>query len=73
MNTAINQNPTIGAFGHKDNIFSAEWIYSTQNLETYKFSSPNPVPGPAPDISNGKKWIIDEGIGAGPILVKGGL
>jgi len=31
---------------------------------------PNPYPGPAPLKSSGKPWIVKEGIGAGPILLK---
>lgn len=51
--------------------FAAEYIYSYgEELDTYKFNIPNPVPGPAARQSDGEKWEVLEGIGAGPILVK---
>lgn len=39
-------------------------------FDTYVYPKPNPYPGPAPIQGEGKLWLIKEGIGAGPILVK---
>ena len=72
FNTATNLNPTVGAFGQAfTGKFQTEYIYSYgTNLETYKFQVPNPYPGPPPEKASGRPWIIREGIGAGPILLK---
>ena len=73
ITTASNHLPTVGAFGLKNKKFSAEWIESYDpNFETYRFKSPNPVPGPAANKNNGELWNVEEGIGAGPVLVKNG-
>lgn len=71
INSNANNHPTVGAFGYtKAGTFESEYIYSYDpNLETYKFRTPNPFPGPAPAKSSGAKWDVIEGIGAGPILV----
>lgn len=72
INEDATHHPTVGAFGlTKSGAFETEYIYSyNQNLETYKFRFPNPVPGPTANKDAGSHWDILEGIGAGPILVK---
>jgi len=64
--------PTIGTIGVLQNgKFDIEWVYSFDNrFDTYVYPKPNPYPGPAPIQGAGKLWLIKEGIGAGPILVK---
>lgn len=39
-------------------------------MDTYKFRSPNPYPGPVASKDTGEHWDVLEGIGAGPVLVK---
>lgn len=74
INEAADQFPTVGAFGLKNKNFSAEWVYSYDpNMTTYRFKNPNPVPGPAAKKSAGELWGVEEGIGAGPILLKSGF
>ena len=73
INEGTNAHPTVGAFGlTKNGIFQTEFVYSYgQNLETYKFKYPNHVPGPVINKDEGVIWNVKEGIGAGPILLKG--
>lgn len=71
INSDANHHPTVGAFGYtKAGIFETEYIYSFDaTLDTYKYRTANPCPGPAPAKSSGTHWEVIEGIGAGPILV----
>lgn len=59
-NLGANEFPTVGAFGLANNTFSAEYVYCFANagshLETYRFQTANPVPGPAPTKQMGSKW-----------------
>lgn len=74
INENAKNHPTVGAFGlTKAGQFHTEYIYSYgDHFETYSFRYPNPFPGPAPEKTSGKLWHVQEGIGAGPILVKNG-
>ena len=65
-------NPTLGAFGFTQaGKYETEYIYSYgDDYSTYKFQYPNVFPGPPPAQDSGVHWDVQEGIGAGPILLK---
>ena len=76
--------PTTGVIGQNaDGSFSANWCYSpdanTKTIYTYTSPSPNKVneaPQQFPSATFptvGTVWVPKEAIGAGPILIKGGV
>jgi hypothetical protein len=74
--------PTTGLFGQNtDGSFSINWCYSPDAKTIYTYTSPSPnKAGDAPQIfpsstfpTQGTVWNPSEAIGAGPILIKGGI
>lgn len=73
--------PTQGTFGmNKDRTFAANYAYLSQGtLYAYPSLSPNkagdkPQAVPTKDFpANGKPWAPEQAIGAGPLLIKGGV
>lgn len=74
INIGSNAHPTVGAFGLKNKLFTAEYVYSFDPItESYRYNTANVVPGPEPNKSAGELWKPEEAIGAGPIVIRGGL
>jgi len=74
--------PTTGVFGlNSDGTFSTNWSYSPDAQKLYTYTSPSPnKAGEAPQVypsatfpTTGTVWAPKEAIGAGPILIKGGI
>lgn len=74
--------PTTGVFGlNTDGTFSTNWSYSPDAKTLYTYTTPSPnvtgeTPQPFPSATfptTGTIWTPKEAIGAGPILIKGGV
>ena len=74
--------PTTGVFGlNADGTFTTNWSYSTDAQTLYTYTSPSPnktgeTPQAFPSATFptiGTKWTPKDAIGAGPILIKGGV
>ena len=74
--------PTTGVFGlNTDGTFTTNWSYSTDAQTLYTYTSPSPnktgeTPQAFPSATFptiGTKWTPKDAIGAGPILIKGGV